>query len=431
MKNLIKFAFTNYFMVFKEDINEAKERMKAWWDHEIVDRPVFSYFYPTIRGKMGAFLDVMGEDWTLAQNPDGIEEALDGFEQRAEITYFGGESIPSYFPNYGPGIVAAFFGVTPVFKSGTVWFSHPTKPNEIIDLLESVKLNQNNEWYSRLLKVTEYAAKRAGKQYLISHSDLGGVLDILSSFLGATNIILTMKRDPNIIDSCSSIILEKLLKVYDDMQDVIEKHCDGCNGWLNVWSSKRWAPLQCDFSAMLNPKWFKRFVLPNLIAETEHFEHSIYHMDGPNQIPYLDDFLSIPTLTGIQWVPGAGKPPMGSPEWMPLYKKIQAAGKNLVIDASPEIVSSVYKNLNSKGLYVRTFYRTEIIKNFYLPSFLGGEDGVLIDDARIWLEKQGKNKIMKEELDTFLRMRKIEVNNRVRKDLLKEINSSMLDKNNF
>ncbi|MCJ7651622.1 MAG: hypothetical protein MUP85_23690, partial [Candidatus Lokiarchaeota archaeon] len=111
--------------------------------------------------------------------------------------------------------------------------------------------------------------------------------------------------------------------------------------------------------------------------------------------------------------------------------KIQAAGKNLVIDASPEIVSSVYKNLNSKGLYVRTFYRTENIKNFYLPSFLGGEDGTIINEAKIWLEEQGKNKIMKEELDIFLRMMKIEVDNRVRKDLLKEINSSMLDKNNF
>ena len=58
-------------MGFKEDIKEAKDRMRAWWDHEIVDRPVFSYYYPTKRGKMGAFLDIMGEDWTLAQNPEG------------------------------------------------------------------------------------------------------------------------------------------------------------------------------------------------------------------------------------------------------------------------------------------------------------------------------------------------------------------------
>lgn len=414
-------------MEYKEDIYEAKERMSAWWDHEIIDRPVLSYYFPKRRGKLGAFLDIVGEDWTLAKNYEDIDNALDGFEKRARETNFGGESIPFYFPNYGPGIMAAVFGVNPQFSTGTVWFSRPTKPENIVEHLESIKLNQNNEWYSRLLKITEYAARRAGKNYVISVTDIGGVLDILSSFLGPTNIILTMKRNSDLIDTCRSIILEKLLKVYDALQNLVDKFSDGCSCHLGVWGKKRWYAIQCDFSAMLNPKWFEKFVLPDIVAQAEHTDYAIYHLDGTNALPYLDSLLKEPNITGIQWVPGAQNPRMGSEDWIPLYTKIQNAGKNLVIDSAPKNVSHLYKNLNPKGLYVRTFYRSEYIANQYLPKFLGGREGELIIDAVNWLKKLGKNKITKELFDNFLRDRNLEIENKYRKDLLKEIGNSFIN----
>ncbi|HUW91101.1 MAG TPA: hypothetical protein VMV43_11370 [Candidatus Nanopelagicaceae bacterium] len=408
-------------MEYKEDIVEAKERMNAWWDHEIIDRPVLSYYYPKKRGKLGAYLDIIGSDWTLARNYEDIDKALDGFEKRAGETYFGGESIPFYFPNYGPGIIAAVFGVSPQFKSETVWFSLPMKPDDIVEHLESIKLNQNNLWYSRLLRITETAAKRAGKNYLITVTDIGGVLDILSSFLGPTNIILTMKRNPDIIDTCRSIILEKLLKVYDDIQGIISQFCDGCSCWQGVWNKKRWYALQSDFSAMLNPTWFKKFVLPDLVKQAEHMDYAIYHLDGPNELPHLDFLLNESSITGIQWVPGAGNAPMGSKDWIPLYKKIQNAGKNLVIDSAPENVSHLYKNLDPKGIFVRTFYRSEYIANQYLPKFAGGREGEIILNIINWLKEKGENTITKEMLDNFLLFKNLEVENKYRKDLFKEI----------
>ncbi|NHJ22903.1 MAG: hypothetical protein EAX91_18320 [Candidatus Lokiarchaeota archaeon] len=408
-------------MEYKEDIAEAKERMIAWWDHEIIDRPVISYYYQKKRGKPYGYLDIWGENWSLAQDYDGIEETLNGFEKRAENTYFGGESIPFFFPNYGPGIIAAVFGANFQFKSGTVWFNHPIKPANIVNHLESVKLNQNNEWYSRLLKITEYAANRARNDYVISITDIGGVLDILSSFLGPTNIILTMKRNPEIIDTCRKIILEKLLKVYDDLQNRIEKKCGGCSCHLGVWGKRRWYAIQCDFSAMLNPKWFKKFVLPDIVEQAEHMDYAIYHLDGPNALQFLDFLLNEQSITGFQWVPGIRNPRMGSRHWFPLYKKIQNARKNLIIDSEPKNVSNLYKNLDPKGLFVRTFYRSEYIAKQYLPEFLDGLEGELIVDATKWLGVSGENKITKESFDKFLLDRNLEIEKKHQKDLLKEI----------
>ncbi|GAH39180.1 unnamed protein product, partial [marine sediment metagenome] len=70
--------------------------------------------------------------------------------------------------------MAAIFGVIPNFQTGTMWFNRPTSPNDIVALLEDVKLNANNPWYSRLLRVTEYAAQHSQNKYQVSMTDLGG-----------------------------------------------------------------------------------------------------------------------------------------------------------------------------------------------------------------------------------------------------------------
>jgi hypothetical protein len=364
--------------LYKEDIKKAKERLKAWWDHEILDGPCICYWYPREGGNIS--YDEMLEyfdPWYLAQNWDDIGPCLDYFEITLKKIYFKGENIPRFFPNYGPGIMAAIFGINPKFMSRTVWFNRDTSIEEIVPLLESAQINMNNSWYARLLRTTEFAAKRGQENYIIAIADLGGVLDILSSFLGPKNLILAMKRHPNIIDNCRAIILEKMLKVYDDLQVIVEKYGDGCNSWMNVWCSKRWYPIQCDFSAMLSPKWFKRFALPDIITQAEHLDYAIYHLDGPYALVHLDDLLAVPSINGIQWVPGAAEEPKCSDKWIPVYKKIQDAGKNIVIDyfENPEFLPNIYNNLNHKGLYVSIFSMDKTKLYFYLPEVIGGQGG--------------------------------------------------------
>lgn len=363
--------------IYKEDISDAKERLNAWWDHELIDRPCILYYHPKPNVNFRGIYDF----WYLAKNWDAIEDYINDYESKSESIYFGGENIPCLWPNYGPGIMASVLGVEPKFEyeSRTVWFNRPTSVEDIVPLLESVKLNKNNPWYARLLRITEYAAKRARKDYCIAMTDLGGILDILSSFLGPINIILTMKRKPEVIDTCRSIILEKTLRVYDDLQTIIEQNGDGCMSWIPIWCPKRWYPIQSDISYILSPKLFKRFVLSDIVAQAEHMDYAIYHLDGPRQLPHLDDLLAEPSITGIQWVPGAGAESSTSNKWMPIYKKIQAARKNLIIDnptETPNTISHLYKKLDPKGIITVLVFLTEMDADFYLPEFIGGKGGI-------------------------------------------------------
>ena len=416
---------------FKEDIIDAKNRMSAWWDGEIIDRPVISYYYPREGGSIRSLINVFGFSWELAKNPDNIEQTVQTFEDGITQLYFGGEAVPSFFPNYGAGIMAAVFGVIPKFQTQTVWFNLPTSPDDIVSHLESIKLNANNPWYSRLLRITEYVAKRSHGKYQVSMTDLGGILDILSSFLGPKNLILTMKRRPDIIDTCRAILLEKTLKVYDDLQKIIYKYNDGCNGWMNVWNKKKWYPIQCDFSAMFSPKWFKRFALPDIVEQAAHMDYAIYHLDGPNALNHIDELLAVPEITGIQWVPGGGREPMGHEKWFPVYKKIQTAGKNIVTTVTPSRLSVMYRNFDAKGLYVRTMFRDKSLAEYYLPKFISGDAGETIDQFIEWIEQKAWKRLSKSNFEIFIRENEIQLGSMNPKKLRQEINRKLERKMNL
>jgi len=413
-------------MIIKEDLEESKERMKSWWDHETTDRPTIAYNVLESPNSAKALIASGALNYELGKNWDGIESVLDTFENNSDGLVWGGECIPRYFPNYGPGAMAAVLGVIPEFKSGTIWFHRKTEVKDIVPLLESAKLNDNNEWYLRLKRTTEIAAKRGAKHnYCVAMTDLGGILDILVSFLGPQEIIIQMRRNPELIDTCRAIILEKYLKLYDELQNIINKHVDGCDTWLNLWCPKRYYTMQSDFCVMLNQKYFERFVLPDLKEQAEHMDHSIYHLDGPEQIRFLDDILKV--VDGIQWVPGAkpGIPQDGADEWMSLYKKIQKAGKNIhmtLLDCP--VVPKVYKQLDPKGLFVYAVFFTKSLAECYLPKFMGGNGGELINNISKWTKDNNIEKITRARVKEYTLKNNIQISKSLESQIVRDLKKS-------
>jgi len=413
-------------MIIKEDLEEAKERMKAWWDHETTDRPTIAYNIPEGPNSAKALVASGALNFDLGKDWDGVEPILDTLENNSDGLVWGGECIPRYFPNYGPGSMAAVLGITPQFKSGTIWFHKRTDVKDIVSVLENAKLNEDNEWYVRLKRTTEIAAKRGAKHnYCVAMTDLGGILDILVSFLGPQEVIIQMRRNPGLIDTCRAIIMEKYLKVYDELQNIINKYVDGCDTWLNLWCPKRYYTMQSDVCVMLNQSYFERFVLPDLKEQAEHMDHSFYHLDGPEQIRFLDDILKV--VDGIQYVPGAkpGMPQDGADEWIPLYKKIQKAGKNIhmtILDCP--MVPKVYNKLNPKGLFVYAVYFTRGLAECYLPKFMGGDGGELVNTVSIWVKENNVEKINRAKLREYLTSNNFKISksleNQILRDLKKE-----------
>ena len=125
---------------------------------------------------------------------------------------------------------------------------------------------------------------------------------------------------------------------------------------MPIWCRQCYAPLQCDFSAMLSPDMFKEFVLPDLVELTEFLDKSIYHLDGPGEIPHVDHLLTIPRLNAIQWTSGAGNCDVTDACWFEMYDKIQAAGKGLVLFVErPDQLEPLLHHLSPRGVFLSVY----------------------------------------------------------------------------
>ena len=61
--------------------------------------------------------------------------------------------------------------------------------------------------------------------------------------------------------------------------------------------------------------------------------HNIFHVDGKGMLRHLDRILEVPQIQAIQWVQGVGDD-LPILQWLPVIRKIQAAGKGVVVDFS-------------------------------------------------------------------------------------------------
>jgi 5-methyltetrahydrofolate--homocysteine methyltransferase len=105
--------------------------------------------------------------------------------------------------------------------------------------------------------------------------------------------------------------------------------------------------LQSDFSYMISPAMFERFVLPDLTALCDVIDDPFYHLDGKGELPHLDMLLSIEKLKGVQWIPGDGQPP--PEQWPKVLKKIRDAGKLCQVYVSPQGAQTIVRELGGTG----------------------------------------------------------------------------------
>ena len=121
--------------------------------------------------------------------------------------------------------------------------------------------------------------------------------------------------------------------------------------------------LQCDFSVMISPSQFEEFVKPTLVRQAKFLDKAIYHLDGPGQIPHLEQILDINEINAIEWVPlpkSGIYMDTGSEEWYPMYKRIQEKGKKLVLRGiDPNRIEKLLDNISPKGLFISTNCETE------------------------------------------------------------------------
>ena len=306
---------------------------------------------------------------------------VDAYDYALRGQVFLGDAFPSIcLDSFGPGIAAAFMGAQLDNSSGGVWF-HPAKQVPISEL--TFTYNPNNEWYVKIQELMTEATRRWQGEVVVGMPDLGGVMDILSTFLPGEELLIALYDEPEEVLRCCKEIQALWFRYYDELAAITAPTARGYSNWAELFVPTREASgyiYQCDFAYMIGPDMFREFVLDDLKADFARTTHNAYHLDGTGQLPHLDMLLACENLQLIQWIPGVGS--AHETAWGDVYKRILRAGKHLQINnCSRQNMRGLFAEIgNDMGAHANAHFRCW--ENMTLA-----ETQAFIDEMQHWYEK--------------------------------------------
>jgi len=342
---------------FKDDWDEAKERLTAWWHLDEVDRVTLGVWSPRARRVPGVAAPPPRpsdetEAWTSPDYRLGV--CLDDFAG----TFYGGVALPNMNLNFGPGSLAIHLGSRPVFRPETVWYE------PCIDepaTFRGVGFDPAERFWVLQETLLRAAVERCDGRYLVDIPDLIENLDTYASLRGVEPMMFDLLERPDFVHR----ILADINAAYFAAHERSCRTVTGDDGgtifsFFQVWAPGRMAKLQCDLSGMVSPAMFDEFVAPYLAEQCRRIPYCLFHLDGPANAVHLDSLLRIEDLRIIQWTPGAGQPNPGDPVWFEMYRRVLDAGKGLLLlGMNVDQVAGVVRALGRRGVYCGAFAESE------------------------------------------------------------------------
>ncbi|MFW6303786.1 MAG: hypothetical protein ACOC2L_04120, partial [Candidatus Sumerlaeota bacterium] len=184
-------------IAFNEERWKAlKETYRRWWSGEL-DRPI-------VQLRVTDCPTGMDEPETPKpgqQNCDdfSIEPAdiVKRWEYDLSRVRFYGDAFPHVnFAFFGPGVLAAFLGGRLDNSTGRVWF-HPAEQRELEDL--EMRYDRDNPWLKRIKALYAAAVEHFQGLVQVDMTDLGGNLDVLSTFRPGEDLLMDLLLHPQVV----------------------------------------------------------------------------------------------------------------------------------------------------------------------------------------------------------------------------------------
>jgi hypothetical protein len=331
---------------FKPDYDKTRQRIEAFWEGEIIDRPVVQFYLskpPEERKALPPSNYASSADrWLDTQYQVELAVAMGHNHD------FLGDTLPVAWPNLGPEIFSAFYGCPIHFGDyGTSW----TEPflNDWSQI-DQVQLDWQHPYLQKLHEMTDALLEAGQGKFITGMTDWHGGGDAIAAFRDPQNLALDMIDHLDEVKTLLSRLEGDYFKIYDIFYDKL--HCAGqpITSWTPLMSEGKYYIPSNDFSIMVSRKMFDEVFLPGIQRECQFYERCIYHLDGPGALRHLDSLLALPELDAVQYVYGAGNE--GIHQWMQVYQKIQKAKKGVQVNCRIDEIPLVIENLDRRGLFL-------------------------------------------------------------------------------
>ena len=331
-------------LLYKPDFEEAAERWETFWRHEMLDRPVVVINAP----REGA------EPATRPTYLMGLEgryqEAVEMWDRVFAAQVCLGEAMPYGRAAFGPDQYAAFFGAQLKHSPDspdTTWVEPFVEDWDDVLPLE---FDPANATWQALLEYERLLAEAAKGRFLVGQIDLHSNMDTLFALRGSERMCMDLIECPETVDQAMAGARASYPVICDALYEAgVDNGGLGSVGWTPAFTRGRFAVTQCDFICMMSPAMARRFVLPAIAEEAAYLDHTVYHLDGPDALPHLDDICAIEDIDVVQWVQGAGNGE--HVDWIDLLKEIQRKGKSLEVRGTVDELKVLHKELDPARAY--------------------------------------------------------------------------------
>ena len=312
-------------LLYREDFDEVRDRLTAWWNGEDIGRPAMLVTAPRQTPLENVPEMPRPEGWLTHYSTTSFEYRVNLSARACVSTHYLAEAVPNVAPDLAPNCLALYLGCRGIEGPDTVWCEPCIESPETA----SFEFDQENFYWNFSLRLAREQLRLGKGKFLLSFPDLIEGLDTLAAMRDTQTLLVDLMERPEWVHDALRQITDRYFDYYDILYDLIKDERGGSHYW--AWAPGRMAKFQCDFSAMISLEMFGEFMVPVLREMTERMDYCMYHWDGPGAIPHFDHLLSLPELDMIQWTPGAGVEPVTDNRWWPLYHKTIEAGKKAIL----------------------------------------------------------------------------------------------------
>ena len=332
----------------KPDFEQVLDRFEAWWDGQIVDRPLTSISFPRPEEDCVPLpakrpWQDLRERWMDTEYTVATAEAT-----LCNRVHFA-DALPVAWPNLGPEIFSAFYGCEMVYEETTAW-STPILEDWSAESVDAMRLDEDNFYFRKILEIGDALIDAGRDKFLVGHTDLHGGGDAIAALRDPQALLIDSIERPDAIKKLADRIRADFLKVYDLYHERLAAAGMPSTTWLPATCKGKYHVPSNDFSCMISQEAFEDLFVPGIVRECRHMDRCIYHLDGPRALRYLDLLLDIPEIHAIQWVPGAGQEYWGN--WIDVYQRIQRAGKSMQLHVPARDLRHVFDVLRPDGVWL-------------------------------------------------------------------------------
>ena len=328
----------------KPDFHECIARVYAWYEQRIVDRPPVRFHHHNVeyerhRTVAGPWKDARQRWMDVEFQVRTLVDSLAGAR-------FLGETFPVFWPNLSAVVYNLFLGQAADFDDMTAW-THPCVDD--IDRLPPLAVQWNGEYFQTIEALTDRALELAEGRFLVGYTDMYAGVDCTAGLRGTEQMCLDLVTNPQGLLRLMDRAFDEYPAVYDHFDRKLKARGQLSVTWMNLPSFGTMNVLACDFAVNISRRHFDEFCLPITRREAELFDHNVYHMDGPGVAKNLDSILTLPYLVAVQWRKAwAGTcRSCNRSRWC---KKIQQAGKSVIVNLQPAELDEFIRRVDPRGI---------------------------------------------------------------------------------